>query len=256
MPNKIYRPKQEVNTTMRVEMAMRETEIVGNVLRDAKEMGDRSAILSRRAIDVREVHNLATAHAYCFRANKRAEELELYWSKRDDIVYASESMGYKGREAVYDYYVTKIGDVQKERLARACELFPQLENNPDNIGVGDLALDLTTTPYIEIAGDGQTAQGVWMILSGRVELNGDGKPVLDHIRSRWGFDFVKEDGQWKIWHFRQFADMCAEARLADPGKKRAFAAFIAKFNGEDPAPESTIYSPASAPKFEPGLPIL
>jgi hypothetical protein len=64
-----------------------------------------------------------------------------------------------------------------------------------------LDTQLVGTPVVEVAGDGKTAQGMWVILGAWAKTNDLwGVPV-----ARWGWlkigaDFVKEDGQWKIWH--------------------------------------------------------
>ena len=43
-------------------------------------------------------------HVFGYYGQLQEEELEKYWSKRDDIVYAHGSMAYYGRENVYNYY--------------------------------------------------------------------------------------------------------------------------------------------------------
>jgi hypothetical protein len=66
---------------------------------------------------------------------------------------------------------------------------------------GHLHLHTLTTPVIEVAGDGQTAQGVW--LSPGVES------TPDMVEDSWcwvkyGVDFVKEEETWKMWHFHMY----------------------------------------------------
>jgi hypothetical protein len=88
--------------------------------------------------------------------------------------------------------------------------------------VGKLILHYTTTPVIEVAEDGGTAKGVWVMTgleSGltdpEVAVNvpdyffapGEvlGKKVWAHwVWCKYGVDFLKQDGTWKIWHFRCF----------------------------------------------------
>ncbi|KAF5263266.1 hypothetical protein FOXYS1_5988 [Fusarium oxysporum] len=87
---------------------------------------------------------------------------------------------------------------------------------------GKLILHETTTPLIEVAGDGETAKGFWLMAgveSGLAdpknvgtmpeflyepkEKNVDGKRVWTHwVWCHYALDFLKQDGQWKIWHFR------------------------------------------------------
>ena len=92
---------------------------------------------------------------------------------------------------------------------------------------GRLNMHLVTTEVLEVAEDGQTARGVW--LSPGIETD-PGHPAMDASElnendvkmwkskfgpdydptvaeppsgewawSKYGFDFVKEDGEWKIW---------------------------------------------------------
>ncbi|KAK7941591.1 uncharacterized protein PG986_013978 [Apiospora aurea] len=99
---------------------------------------------------------------------------------------------------------------------------------------GKLILHQTTTPAIEVAGDGETAKGFWLMAgleSGLTEAGNVGampedlyEPVEKNVQgkrvcqcaityvcgTRWAhwvwchyaLDFLKQDGEWKIWHFR------------------------------------------------------
>ncbi len=73
---------------------------------------------------------------------------------------------------------------------------------------------------IEVGADGETAKGIWIMAgleSGLMDpevakgvppwvLSGgdvDGKPVWAHwVWCKYGVDFIKQDGEWRIWHFR------------------------------------------------------
>lgn len=86
--------------------------------------------------------------------------------------------------------------------------------------IGKLLVHFTTTPLIEVAGDGQTAKGVWIVAGVESGMSDpevaskapadmfepglvEGKKVWAHwIQVRYYLDFLKQDGQWKIWHFR------------------------------------------------------
>jgi hypothetical protein len=71
--------------------------------------------------------------------------------------------------------------------------------------VGMMALHLMTNPCIEVAGDGKTAKGIW-IASGIVANRNrqTGKPSAGWEWNRYGIDFIKEDGKWKLWHHHVF----------------------------------------------------
>ena len=55
------------------------------------------------ADDYRQIMNAMGKHVFGYYGQLQEEELEKYWSKRDDIVYAHGSMAYYGRENVYNY---------------------------------------------------------------------------------------------------------------------------------------------------------
>jgi hypothetical protein len=57
------------------------------------------------------------------------------------------------------------------------------------------------TPIIEIAGDGQTAKGVWDSFG--PSISGIDAPGY-LMWMKYGVDFIREDGQWKIWHMQLF----------------------------------------------------
>lgn len=86
---------------------------------------------------------------------------------------------------------------------------------------GKLVLHYVTSPVIEVAQDGQTAKGMWMMTGLESGLTSpeatagapdfmyeknvtvDGKKVWMHtVFAKYGVDFIKQDGVWKIWHFR------------------------------------------------------
>jgi len=85
---------------------------------------------------------------------------------------------------------------------------------------GKLLVHFTASPLIEVAADGQTAKGAWIIAGVESGLSDpavaekappgmfepdlvEGKKVWAHwIQVRYCLDFLKQDGEWKIWHFR------------------------------------------------------
>jgi SnoaL-like domain len=88
--------------------------------------------------------------------------------------------------------------------------------------VGKLIMHYTTTPVIEVSTDGTTAKGLWLMMgleSGMTEPaeaesvptfffaphDVEGKKVWAHwVWCKYGVDFLKQDGQWRIWKFRCF----------------------------------------------------
>lgn len=57
------------------------------------------------------------------------------------------------------------------------------------------------TPVVEVAGDGKTAKGVFLSLGAGAH---DGNDAGVWAWVRYGVDFIKEEGQWKIWHLHAY----------------------------------------------------
>ncbi len=88
---------------------------------------------------------------------------------------------------------------------------------------GKLIFHAISTPVIEVADDLQTAKGIFLLQgfeSGVVkegvlpdlyvskEPAKDGKQIWAHWGfAKYGIDYIKEDGEWKIWHFHAY-DVC------------------------------------------------
>jgi hypothetical protein len=61
-----------------------------------------------------------------------------------------------------------------------------------------------TTPIIEVAEDGQTAKGLWFSPGHETYPGPDGKLQAKWCWGKFGADFIKEDGKWKIWHYHWY----------------------------------------------------
>ena len=159
----------------------------------------------RRANDAHEIQNVMSLHEYYHASFRHQEELDAIWAQKADDVAFEEALfqaRFLGLDAIKTYYV----DFMRNTLFRGARdlsqsLFPQLKDEPD----GELPFGLSfmhnlTTPVIEVAEDGQTAKGVW-ISPGHTTM-----PTFEKLQAYWhwdryGVDFIKEDGKWKIWHF-------------------------------------------------------
>lgn len=85
---------------------------------------------------------------------------------------------------------------------------------------GKLLIHYNASPVIEVAADGQSAKGVWItagVESGLAAPENaekapqaffeeglvNGQKVWAHwVFARHSLDFLKQDGEWRIWHFR------------------------------------------------------
>lgn len=144
----------------------------------------------KRALAYQEVQNLISAHTYCYEAQKQYYEIENFWAGRDDISYNSNTT----REETINYYCKTNEQARKAKLEKMSELFPEeVENIEDNEGVGDMVIHLVTTPYIVVAGDCNTARGLWYVPSVNVEKDqaystrrvADWRPALPMAYDTW-----------------------------------------------------------------------
>ena len=58
-----------------------------------------------------------------------------------------------------------------------------------------------TTPIIEVAADGETARGLWLMIGAESGRMGDEPTRASWAAGQFAMDFIKEDGEWKIWKY-------------------------------------------------------
>jgi len=85
-----------------------------------------------------------------------------------------------------------------EEVVKSGKIYP-----PHN--KGHMPIHLMNNPIIEVAGDGKTAKGVFFAcgIVARKDTKTK-KPVAWWEWNRYGIDFIKEDGQWKLYHHHIF----------------------------------------------------
>ena len=162
---------------------------------------------AQRALDWFSIDNLFSAHCYCLRAQKRRYELDHYWSVGKDIAYSEGGRCYNGRKSVYQVYAGLEECMQAGKLDLMHQKYPdQVMLTDDFLGVGDLDILCSGSGYIEIAKDGKTAKGLWYTLQMTAEPNETGAPQAFFHAGRVAVEFIKEENEWKIWHYRTSPD--------------------------------------------------
>lgn len=68
--------------------------------------------------------------------------------------------------------------------------------------IGTMFIHTLATPVIEVAGDGQTAKGIWHSPGFETQIGADGVPHGFWCWGSYSADFIKENGVWKIWHLK------------------------------------------------------
>lgn len=168
---------------------------------------------AQRALDIQAVENVMNRHVMYHCYGEHQEEMEELWvQKPENQATASfgQNQGFMvGYGSIWDGYVTGHDESWLKSAKRYCE-----QNDIDVSGwtdeqilevyggVGQLLLHVTTTAIIEVAEDGQTAKGFWYS-PGMIAETGQN---ANSIWEAYGCDFVKEDGEWKIWHLHMFTD--------------------------------------------------
>lgn len=155
----------------------------------------------QRQEDTQAVINLMGLRAFLHGAGYQGKELDL-WANREDDAWGMQG-GYRiGIKNIRAAYQDRFERVRKQELTQMHKLYPQIEDDPRNLGVGSLDFHTLTTPIIQVAGDGQTAKGLWYtpgIVSGP-SSKGEGLVRPSWMWERYAVDFIKEDGKWKFWH--------------------------------------------------------
>ena len=160
---------------------------------------------TQRAVDRGSIENLFSRYMYLHNAFQD-EQIKSLWAKR----------GTSGMSAEYSNVgvYTKYDSIMAYHSGRPTP-------------TGKLIFHYVTTPLVEIAADGATAKGIWIVAgvesglmspeqaanappflfeqseAGGTEVHG--KKVWAHwVQVKYGVDFIRQDGEWKIWHFRCF----------------------------------------------------
>ncbi len=125
----------------------------------------------------------------------------LWCKKAPDPCMIFNDGAYKGYAAIEGYFQA-LHDLNVIRAKAVQAENPQKLGKKTEealYGVGSCNIDNLTTPVVEVAADGRTAKGVWYALMEETDYQASGCTSY-HC---WGWvaaDFIKEDGQWKLWH--------------------------------------------------------
>ena len=175
------------------------------------------ALDAQRALDIQAVENLMSRHVQYHCYGEHIEELEEIWvqepENQETASFGQNQGYYVGYDAIYESYGSGHERTWLESAKSYCE-----ENGIDISdmtdeeivetygGVGQLLLHVTTTAIIEVAEDGNTAKGYWYS-PGMIAESGQS---ANSIWEAYGADFIKENGEWKMWHLHMYTDfMCA-----------------------------------------------
>ena len=135
---------------------------------------------------VEQVKDLMSRRAMYSANEERGRELEELWV-REPAHQRTASFGrnygyYVGMDAIRDYYVTS-------HTARIKGLN----------GVGYMECHAVTSPYVQLAGDGKSARGLWYSIGQETYPTEDGRVRALWVHDKVAADFLLEEDGWKIW---------------------------------------------------------
>lgn len=211
----------------------------------------------QKTLDVQEVQNVMGRHEYFHTASRHKDEWYAIWAtKTAGVKWSENNAVYEGTDLVKKYYVDQQTRQLAEYHVALKKLRPDIKIDENTGFMGLLGEHTLTTPVVEVAADGKTAKGVWMS-PGLITGPGDGKFVALWMWEKYAVDFIKEDGQWKIWHFAVYTDFgtpyekswvesSAELDTVDEGRRSREAAAADASDRPKPTKTGTFYKQYSA----------
>lgn len=165
-----------------------------------------AAAAIQKLLDVHDIEQLMSRHAWYYSAGQHQRELdELFAKKQPDLSFGTNGGYWVGYASIKKAYVDWFKVQAAKDLAALSRRNPKISNVPANLLAGTSMMHTITTPLIVVAGDGQTAKGLFYS-PGQVTQTPLGQPSANWMWERYAIDFIKEDGQWRIWHFNVFTD--------------------------------------------------
>ena len=193
---------------------------LGGAVAAVRAAGDQRPTLASgdRALAMLEVQNVMSKHAYYHSAGRNYEELADIWVKHTpNPTFSNPHGSWVGMDHIRAAYGELNRDNQDKSMKALAAKYPGIKVAPESRGVGEWIIHTLTTPIIEVAGDGKTAKAMWYSPGAGVSARPDGKAGGTWFFEKYGVDFVKEDGAWRIWHIQMFYDLTGplEHGLAD-----------------------------------------
>jgi len=205
--------------------------VFGGAAQGADKKGRTEISAGEKALAMLEVQNAFSKHAFYHQAGKHCEEIADIWVAEDGpnaktAVWTLSGNIMEGIAVIKDEYCTKHLDDQKKALTELSKIVPSIKDIPENIGAGsEYVMHTQETPVIEVAGDGKTAKGLWYSIGqsvrGTVDASGKTSVGTGWMWEKYGVDFIKENGKWKIWHLINLMDQgpvdASQAQGGGPG---------------------------------------
>lgn len=146
-----------------------------------------------KAADYAAVNNLMSLHSWYHAAMRNDLEVQDLWVSPDgefaDTAIWAQQMGYlKGIDHIMEVY----GGAESGKYMPSPE--------------GGFVWHTITSGVVEIAEDRQTAKGIWYTPGIVGEYDEDGTNSSQWMWEKYATEFVRENGEWKIWHMKVYTD--------------------------------------------------
>ena len=155
--------------------------------------------------DQREIKNLMGRYVRAFLHKEESTILARFWSCREDISLGVNDGWYLGRKSIGNYY-----GFLEEKMVLSDSLvkkrFGGVKAVQEGRGIGYLEMKALSTDLVEVAGDGETAKGMWNC-SGQLPVFTASGPVTHLTFGTYAVDFVREDGAFKILHMQYLEEI-------------------------------------------------
>jgi len=134
--------------------------------------------------DTQEISKLMAKYVY-YGYGRTWELVPDLFAQRDDIWIDCEGFGiFDGKKGIESFFVNWHHSMEGDAEGMFC-------------------IHLLTTEIIEVATDGKTARGLWFSPGAETRKKmDDGAHEAYWIWGMYAIDFIKENGEWKFWHFR------------------------------------------------------
>ena len=161
--------------------------------------------------DQREIKNLMGKYALTMLLEERDQAFDRFWSGNADVCLGFNDGWYAGPEAIRGYYTAQAARTRAESNLLA-DLFPEKLgglSEKEKYGVGHMDNRPVSAPVIAVAGDGQTAKGMWTSFGSYTAFDPKYGPQSHWNWSVYAVDFTREDGAWRIWHMQVLTELDA-----------------------------------------------
>jgi hypothetical protein len=152
---------------------------------------------------VHEIHNLIGRHAFFSAAGHYDDLIGTFARHTSGVSVELADRGvYEGLEGARAALVGPLLEMARRNGEGIRAAYPELDVKDDRAGM--LLESAFTTPVVQVAEDGGSARGVWMVLAAQTCFSpAAGRPESGWAWGHYAVDFVHEkDGVWRILRLR------------------------------------------------------